>query len=72
MQPRLKCLRTPAVDREVRRARLATAQAALAALTADAGDEAEMFRARLRVETQATSESRHAWPAAPSVHGAPR
>src|SRR3954454_6728391 len=45
------------VERELHDARLAIAQAALAALGDDAGEEAEMLRARLQVETETAAAS---------------
>src|SRR4051794_4771429 len=59
LRPLVLALNVPedtAVDGEVRHARLATAQAALAALTEDGGEEAEMLRARLQSESQAAGE----------------
>jgi Na+/H+ antiporter len=55
LRPLVLALQVPedtTLDREVQHARLATAQAALAALAEDAGEEAEMLRARLQVESQ--------------------
>jgi CPA1 family monovalent cation:H+ antiporter len=59
LRPLVLALRVPedtAVDREVRHARLATVQAALAALSEDRGEEAEVLRARLQGESQAAGE----------------
>jgi len=72
LRPLVLALRVPAdtaVDREVQHARLATAQAALAALAVDAGEQVETLRARLQAEIQAAGggQDTGALPNLPSV-----
>jgi CPA1 family monovalent cation:H+ antiporter len=60
LRPLVLALQVPedtTIDREVQYARLATAQAALVAMAEDAGEEAEMLRTKLQIESQVAGTS---------------
>jgi len=72
LRPLVLALRVPddaTVEREVREARAATIEAALAALTDETGEEAEALRGELQAERQITSaaDDGEGWPIFPAA-----